>query len=279
MESLLLINSKFNEKVKFIKSLNDKKYRIKNNAFYLEGIKVTKEILNLKKAIDIEFIAYSSEILSKTKSGINLLNNLKNDKELEKIIKYDFSENVFKYMVDTVSPQGVLSVIKIKEKNIDNLINNAYNNNQNILILDKIQDAGNIGTIIRTANAFNLSNIICIEGTVDVYSQKVLRSTMGTILKSNIVYVSEKEIFDLKQKLNEKNVKIVSTSLKAKSYIDELDYTQKYAFVLGNEANGVSDNILNISDKKIKIKMDDDVESLNVSVAAGIILYNQYKKM
>ena len=279
MESLLLINSKFNEKVKFIKSLNDKKYRIKNNAFYLEGIKVTKEILNLKKAIDIEFIAYSSEILSKTKSGINLLNNLKNDKELEKIIKYDFSENVFKYMVDTVSPQGVLSVIKIKEKNIDNLINNAYNNNQNILILDKIQDAGNIGTIIRTANAFNLSNIICIEGTVDVYSQKVLRSTMGTILKSNIVYVSEKEIFDLKQKLNEKNFKIVSTSLKAKSYIDELDYTQKYAFVLGNEANGVSDNILNISDKKIKIKMDDDVESLNVSVAAGIILYNQYKKM
>lgn len=278
MNSLLFINSKSNEKVKFIKSLNDKKNRIKNNAFYLEGIKVTKEILNLEQAIDIKFIAYSSEILSQTVSGKKFLSELKNNKKINGIVTYNFSENIFRYMVDTVSPQGVLTVLKIKEQNLNNLINNAYNNNQNILILDKIQDAGNLGTIIRTANAFDVQNIICIEGTVDMYSQKVLRSTMGTILKSNIVYVSEEEIFDLKQKLNEKNFKIVSTSLKAKSYIDKLDYTKKYAFVLGNEANGVSDNIMNISDEYIKIKMNDDVESLNVSIAAGIILYNQYNK-
>lgn len=277
MENTLIINSKSNEKVKFIKSLNQKKFRLENKAFYLEGIKVVFEVLNRKKAIDIMFIAYSDEILSKSKQGIEILQKL-NNKEYNFIKKYNFSENIFKSMCDTVTPQGILIVLKMKSITLEELINDAYEKNQNILILDKVQDAGNLGTIIRTANAFDITNLICIEGSVDCYSQKVLRSTMGTILNTNVVYVNENLLFELKEKLQLKNFSIVTTALNANKYLEELIYKNKnYAFVLGNEANGVSENLFKLADEKIKIRMSNNVESLNVSVAAGIILYDQYK--
>ncbi len=277
MDISLCINSKSNEKVKFIKSLNDKKFRIINNAFYLEGIKVVNEILDSKKAIDILFIAYSDEILKSTKQGNNILEKI-NSKDYTNISRYNFSKNIFNYMCDTVTPQGILVVLNIENKNIDYLINDANNNNENILIIDKVQDAGNLGTIIRSANAFKIKNIICISGTVDAYSQKVIRSTMGTMLNTNMIYVTYDQMKAIKQKLNENNFLIASSMLNAKSYIQDLDFSKKYAFVLGNEANGISKEMLSLSDNTFKIDIKSNVESLNVAVACGIILFNQYKK-
>lgn len=277
MEQTLIINSKSNEKVKFVKSLNDKKFRVKNEAFYLEGIKVVYEVLSKEKAIDVMFIAYSDEILNKTKQGIEALKKL-NNKKYNDIKKYNFSEAAFDFMCDTVTPQGILVVLKTKKVTLENLIEDATNKNQNLLIVDKVQDAGNLGTIIRTANAFDINNIICIDGTVDVYSQKVLRSTMGTVLTTNIVYVSDNMIRELKKELNQNKFVITVTSLESKKYLEDLEYgNNKYAFVLGNEANGVSEKMINAADEQIKIRMNNNVESLNVSIASGILLYDQYK--
>ena len=263
------IFSKSNENVKFIKSLNEKKFRNKNKAFYLEGVKIVDEILDKKEAIDIVFIAYSKSTLLATNGGENLLNKINSLKNIKCI---EFEENIFKYMTDTVNPQGVLAVLKMPEYNLSEILN-GYN--KNVVILDKVQDLGNIGTIVRSCNAFDVEVIICTLGTADVYSPKTLRSTMGAILNTKIIYlenVSELEI------LKEKGYDIVTTSLQGTENLSILSEDKKFAFVMGNEANGVSEEIVKMSDLLVKIPMTDKIESLNVGVATSIILYEQYKK-
>ena len=261
-----LIVSKSNDNVKFIRSLNEKKYRTKYNAFYLEGVKVTNEILDKNEAIDILFIAYSKSLLISTNGGQALLNrisSLKNVKVLE------FEENVFKYMTDTVNTQGILVVMKIPKYSLEN------EENKNIILLDKVQDLGNIGTIIRSCNAFGVDTILCTSGTADVYSPKAVRATMGGILNVKIIYLDGIEKLNLLKKMG---YKIATTSLKTQNSIDSIDYNNKYIFVMGNEANGVSKEIIDISDFVVKIPMSEKIESLNVGVATSIILYEQYKK-
>ncbi len=261
-----LIVSKSNDNVKFIRSLNEKKYRTKYNAFYLEGVKVTNEILDKNEAIDILFIAYSKSLLISTNGGQALLDrisSLKNVKVLE------FEENIFKYMTDTVNTQGILVVMKIPKYSLEN------EENKNIILLDKVQDLGNIGTIIRSCNAFGVDTILCTSGTADVYSPKAVRATMGGILNVKIIYLDDIEKLNLFKKMG---YKIATTSLKTQNSIDSIDYNNKYIFVMGNEANGVSKEIIDISDFVVKIPMSEKIESLNVGVATSIILYEQYKK-
>ncbi len=272
------ITSKSNEKVKFLKSLNEKKFRHLNNSFYLEGIKVIDEVLELSKAINIKFIAYSKDLLINVNGGNKILEKievLNNNKSIE---TYEFSDDIFKYITDTVNPQGIIAVIEIPKYNESDIIDEIEKNDKsNILILDKVQDLGNLGTIIRTADAFNVKTILCTEGTADVYSPKVVRSTMGSILREKIIYISsnnDKIIDDMKRK----GIKLVGTSLNAKKYISEFEFNDRYAFVVGNEANGVSDEILKKCDNLVKIEMADSAESLNVGIATGILLYHQYKK-
>ncbi len=262
------IFSKSNDNVKFIRSLNEKKFRNKENAFYLEGVKVVNEILDKEEAIDILFIAYSKSILVTTNGGEELLNRIEKKNNIKTL---DFEENIFKYMTDTVNPQGVLIVIKIPKYDLESELED---NTKNIIILDKVQDLGNLGTIIRSCNAFDIELIICTSGTADVYSPKTLRATMGGILNTKIIYLDNNEDILILKRLG---YNIVTTSLNAICKPSTLDYSKKYAFVMGNEANGVSQELSNISDIHIKIPMTDKIDSLNVGVATSIILYEQYK--
>lgn len=265
------IVSKSNEKVKYIKSLNEKKFRQKYNAFYVEGIKVVEEILNLKKAIDVMFIAYSEELLERANGGNRILDIIKLKKESFEII--NFSKEIFEYITDTKTPQGVLVVIRKNEKNVDNI---NYLDPGNIIVLDRVQDAGNIGTIIRTAEAFDISTIICIEGTTDIYSPKVVRSTMGSLIRENVIYCKENQIERFFNNLKENKYTIYSAVLEESAYVEDIKFDSKSVFVFGNEANGVSEKIKRLSDRNIKIEMGKNTESLNVSVAAGIVMYKQY---
>ena len=175
------IISKSNEKVKYFKSLNDKKFRQKYNAFYLEGIKVVTEILE-NKAIDILFIAYSKEILQNLNGGKELLKKIDLYNDKNKVIH--LSQSVFEYIVDTTSPQGVFVVLKKQNIDIYNEIDNlakSKNVVKDIILLDKVQDLGNLGTIIRSAVAFGIKLIIATSGTADFYSPKVIRSTKNSI--------------------------------------------------------------------------------------------------
>ena len=140
-----------------------------------------------------------------------------------------------------------------------------------ILILDKIQDPGNLGTILRTADAAGISTVICTKGTTDIYSPKVVRSAMGSLMHLKILFIDDYESLNI---LKKNGYKIISSSLE-----NALDYNvlstiqSKIAIVLGNEANGIDNKLLNLSDLKVKIPLYGAAESLNVGIAGGILMY------
>ena len=265
-----MITSKLNEKIKYINSLKNKKFRDKYNKYILEGIKLVDEYISSEGVIAPEFIVLCKSIL---------INNIGGEELYKKLYQYtnllEVDEAVFKHITDTETPQGILIVINKKESFMSQLLKDIKNE-EKLIILDKVSDAGNIGTIIRTAVSFNVKNIICIKGTVDAYSSKVARSAMGALQKINIFYLDYNEVEILKESLRANGYKIIATDLMANKYLNEYQVSKKMVFVLGNEANGVSDKIKLICDDYIKIPMELTQESLNVGVAAGILMYDVY---
>lgn len=264
-----LIVSKSNSKVKLVKSLNERKYRQKENAFYIEGIKVIAEVLNMYKLrkIELRSIYICKDLLENANGGDELLEKIQNFDY--KLNIYNISEEIFEYMTDTVTPQGVLAVIDIPKYDINKSLDN------DVILLDKVQDIGNIGTIIRTANAFNIDTILCMRGSADIYSPKGIRSTMASILKTKIIYFSDYDkIFKI---LKNNGYNIIGTSLKGKNFLNQINLkSTKNCFCMGSEANGISLELEKMCDTLIKIPIKSTVESLNVAIATGIILYKNY---
>lgn len=257
-----VISSKDNEIIKNIKKLKEKKYRDLNHEYMIEGIKLLEEAI--EESADIKQIVVCEECINDGTLSKDLL---------YQIAKYEciyVTEKVFNILTEVKTPQGILAVIK--KKNINNEIDNKA---EIIIALDGIQDPGNLGTILRTVDSANLKQIIISKDTVDPYSPKVVRSTMGAIFRVNIIESDnlEKTLKDIQKK----DFEIVVTSLDNADDIYNIDYNKK-VIVIGNEANGVSKEIQNISNKKIKIPMLGKTESLNASVAAGIIIYEYVRR-
>ena len=220
-------------------------------------------------------------------------------KRLPRII--EVTENVFMQLTDVKTPQGVLAVIR---KNIEDNVSDFEDENENknkndalkddvnsrkidclnkintgadyILAVDGVQDPGNLGTIIRTADSANLKQILVSKDTVDAYSPKVIRSTMGSIYRVKIVECEN--LADVLNELKKHKFQIVSTSLDTENSIYDIDYRKKVV-VIGNEGNGVSKEIQDLSDYKVKIPMLGKTESLNASVATGIMIYEYVRQM
>ena len=248
----MIITSKDNEIIKNIKKLKEKKYRL--NSYIVEGIKMVKEAINENQEIAL----------------IAIREDFKIDFDTKKIKIVTISNKIFNDISDVKTPQGILAVIK---KNQNNQIET---NQEYILALDSLQDPGNMGTIIRTADSANINQIIINKTTVDPYSPKVIRSTMGAIYRTNII-----EVEDLKATLKEMKLKgfqIITTDLKATQSIYDINYNNKTVVVIGNEANGVSQEILQTADKKVIIPMLGKTESLNASIAASIMIYEYVRQ-
>ena len=248
----MIITSKDNEIIKNIKKLKEKKYRL--DSYIVEGIKMVKEAISENQEIAL----------------IAIREDFKIDFDTKKIKIVTISNKIFNDISDVKTPQGILAVIK---KNQNNQIET---NSDYILALDSLQDPGNMGTIIRTADSANINQIIINKTTVDPYSPKVIRSTMGAIYRTNII-----EVEDLKATLKEMKLKgfqIITTDLKATQSIYDINYTNKTIVVIGNEANGVSQEILQTADKKVIIPMLGKTESLNASIAASIMIYEYVRQ-
>lgn len=269
----MVISSKSNEKIKFIKNLNEKKYRNLNNAYYLEGLKVVFEVLNKYKKENILYLVYSEELVQKIKDENNYFEKILKFCKNNKIEIIETSSDVFLYITDTVTPQGIMCVLKKEEKNLEEEI--IKNKDKNVFILENVQDMGNVGTIIRNASAFDIKNIICLDGTADCYSPKVLRSTMGNILEVNVFYEKFENVYKI---LKNNNFKIIGTALYESKSIKEFKFSDNMAFVFGNESSGIRKEVLEKCDEKIKIDISQNAESLNVAVASGIIGYLSYNK-
>ena len=233
-----MIDSLDNKKIKEIASLKIKKYRDQYGLFLVEG----KHLVDEAK-----------------KSGL-----------LEEVIllddEYDFdkklivSEKVMKKLSFQDSIPSIMGVCKIKDSK---LIGSKY------LLLDGIQDPGNLGTIIRSSLAFGVDTIVLSKDSVDLYNDKVIRSTQGMIFHINIIRC------DLEDVINKikGDIKIIGTSLGDSTPLRSIDKLERYALIVGNEGNGVKKEILDLCDDIVRIEMNKDVESLNVGVATSIILY------
>lgn len=170
---------------------------------------------------------------------------------------------LFAELSDVVSSQGIIAVVRKAEKDFTN---------GPIVLLDRIQDPGNLGTILRTAQAFGINNIIALAGTVDIYNEKVIRSSLGAVVSLSIKRMNETEALAL----IDKGYEFVVADLDGQKF-DTVDYNEKFVLVLGNEANGPSEILIENSAVKVTIPMRGEMESLNVAVAGSIIMYEMSK--
>jgi len=257
-----VITSKDNEIVKNIKKLKEKKYRDEENKFIVEGIKMVEEAINENAKI----------------SKVVICEDCINDGSIKQELLYEIakhdciyvSEKVFATITDVTTPQGILAVIE-KENGEDSI---SYDEDI-IVVLDGIQDPGNLGTILRTLDSVNLKQIILSEKTADPYNPKVVRSTMGAIYRVNMI--RSKNIIDTLKNMKKHKYDVVATSLQTDKTIYDIDYKKK-VIIIGNEANGVSNEVLELANKKVKIPMLGKTESLNAAVATGIILYEYVRR-
>ncbi|VWL85572.1 TrmH family RNA methyltransferase [Oceanivirga miroungae] len=243
------IESKDNKKYKLLKKLTKKKYRDENNIFIAEGEKFFYESNNFNKII----ISSSSYEYYMKKYDLNKYNKIV-------VLK----DNLFNEISTQENSQGVIFIYSKEVSNIDSI-------KGDIVILDDIQDPGNIGTIIRTMVALDYENLVLTKGSVDVYNPKAVRASMGSIFKLNIIYEERENIINF---LNENGYNIYATALAS----DSKDYRQakltknKNAYIFGHEGGGVSKELLDISNKLI-IPISNKVNSLNVSVSLAVFLY------
>lgn len=236
----MVITSKDNEFVKHVKKLKEKKYREEYGEFLVEGIKMIQEAI-LEEAVIKQIVICDD---CKTESAIP-------SELMYEIAKYDciyVSEKVFYTMTDVTNPQGIMAIIE-KYPSEENGIDFKEDF---FLVLDNIQDPGNMGTILRTADSINLKQILVSKGTADQYNPKVVRSTMGAIFRVKIIECED--LVKTLKELKKHKIEIYVTDLKTDKSIYDVDYKKK-AVVIGNEANGVSTEILNLADTKIKIPM------------------------
>ena len=236
----MVISSKDNETIKHIKKLKDKKYRDEYGEFIVEGFKMIEEAINEK--VKIKTIIVCDDC----RQNCSLPQNL-----MYEVAKYNciyVTEKIFNTITNVVNHQGIMAIIDKKElENVE-----VDYNESNYLILNDIQDPGNIGTILRTADSLNIKQIIVSNKTADVYNPKVVRSTMGAIFRVKVIMVDDlvKQI----KIMQKQGIKVYSTDLNTEESIYTADYN-KAAIVIGNEANGVSKEVIEASDGRIKIPM------------------------
>lgn len=249
------IVSRDNKQYKFLKKLKDKKYRDQNNVFLAEGEKFLKENIHFSKIIINE---------AKYKYFEDKYNISKCDNVLV------LSENLFEQISTQETSQGILLIYSKIAKRLDEI-------KGDVIVLDDVQDPGNIGTIIRTMIATNFTNLLLTKSSVDVYSPKVVRATMGGIFKVNVIYSDRENILKF---LKENRYNIIGTALQE----DSIDYREvilnknNNAYVFGHEGNGISKEILTQLDQKAIIPIYGDIESLNVSIAVAVFLYKMREK-
>ena len=249
----MFIESMHNDIIKLVVSLKEKKNRDEKSLFVVEGFKQVSEI---PKDWKIKFVI----VTEKYKDFIT-------DK------KYITTEKIFKKISNTKTPQEILAVVEKKKFDINKvLLNDGF-----FVVIDTLQDPGNIGTIIRTAESFGCKGIFVSKNSVDIYGDKVVRSTMGAIF--NIPVIQECDIISLLALMKQKKINTCAFSLDADEGLSNFKFKNNTAIIIGNESKGINKNILDIVDNKIKIDMVGKSQSLNASVACSIAIYEISKQL
>ena len=247
-----MITSTQNNQVKYWAKLKQRKYREKNNEFLIEGFHLVEEAYN--SGWEIEVLIYKQSVQS-------LLPNWSAE-----VYSIAVDDKVFQSISQTVQPQGLAAIVKMKEWN---KISDDYT-----VLVDSIQDPGNLGTIIRTADAAGFTKVVLGNGTVDMYNDKVIRASQGSIFHIPVVSKDLREEITI---LQSKNILVLASALEHAISYESVQVTGKSALIVGNEGSGIKKELLEVADKIVKIPIYGKAESLNVSVAAGILMYYMRK--
>ena len=239
---IINISSKQNTKIKEIgKLISDNSYRKERKEFVIEGFHL------LEMALEDRLV-----------KAIFSLEPIKNIDE--KITNYIVSEDILKKISTQKNPQGVVAICSMrKEKEISH---------NNVLYLDGVSDPGNLGTLLRTALAFSFKDVILSKGSVSLYNEKTISSSQGAIFRLNIISGDEQNLINLK----EKGYKILATEIKGSVELKNIKKSDKQVLILGNEAHGVNEKILNLADERIRIDIN-EIESLNVAICGAIMMH------
>lgn len=239
---IINISSKQNTKIKEIgKLISDNSYRKERKEFVIEGFHLLEMALEDK--------------LVKAIFSLEPIRNID-----EKITNYIVSEDILKKISTQKNPQGVVAICSMrKEKEISH---------NNVLYLDGVSDPGNLGTLLRTALAFSFKDVILSKGSVSLYNEKTISSSQGAIFRLNIISGDEQNLIDLK----EKGYKILATEIKGSIELKNIKKSDKQVLILGNEAHGVNEKILNLADERIRIDIN-EIESLNVAICGAIMMH------
>ena len=254
-----MITSTGNAKVRRIAAYMEKsKARREDDVFIVEGIRMNAEIPQEKI---LETYVSESFLHKMQQSEKQHLNTLANGYET-------VTDEVFRKMSDTQSPQGILSVVRQTHSDLVHILDQ---DNPMLLLLEDVQDPGNLGTMFRSAEGAGVNGILMSRGTADVYNPKVVRSTMGAIFRMPFLYVDS--IPETMGQLRKKGICTYAAHLQGKKSYDEMDYTKPCAFLIGNEGNGLSREAAEAADTYILIPMLGKVESMNAGTSAAILTF------
>lgn len=253
-----MITSTANAQVKNVITLLKKSgERKKRGLFVIEGIRMFTEIPKDR----IEKIYVSESFF---KSNPEVLNGM----------GYEMvSDNVFAQMSDTKTPQGIMALVRMLEYSLSDI---TAGDMPVVVMLENIQDPGNLGTIIRTAEGAGVTGIIMSKDTVDIYNPKTIRSTMGALFRMPFIYVED--ILEVADALRKQNIALIAAHLDgSKNYYLE-NLARPMALMIGNEGNGLTEALTDKADVLVKIPMEGQLESLNAAVSTAVILYEAYRQ-
>lgn len=248
----MIITSKNNDTYKFLKGLLEKKHRQENKLFMVEKPVVMEEA----RDFEIEYLAVSESAFKENKFE-NIL------KRVEEKNIYVFSDKIFKNLCDAVTSPGILAYYREIHRDFDRT-------SGKFLYLDDIREPGNLGGMIRSADAFGLDGLIISPNSCDLYNPKTVRSSMSSIFRVPIYFMSREELVNL-------DFNIIATSLENSRSTRDYEFKDKDIVVIGNEAKGVSDFLMSHAKEFLNIPISPNVDSLNANVAASIIIYEMMK--
>lgn len=250
-----MITSTSNPQIKRLLQLQKKsKTRNEENVFVVEGLRM--------------FVEVPEERVEKVYISESLYNRKKDELKLEKFSVEVLSDKVFQHVSDTKTPQGILCIVKQKKYQIESLLEVE---NPHFIVLDNLQDPGNMGTIVRTAEGAGVTAVFMSKDCVDIYNPKTIRSTMGSIYRMPFLYVED--VLELLEIFREKGVKTYAAHLEGKNSYDKEDYRSGTAILIGNEGNGLRQEVAENADIRVQIPMHGQVESLNAAIAASILMF------
>jgi len=257
----VVLVSSSNKWVKYVKKLSRRRFRDREGKFVLEGVRAVEEGL---KASDIIEIIMVSPRLRASERGEQLIENAGKTG----ITTVEVSDNVMAGLSDTETPQGVLAVARRRNEALAEILDSSPSL---LVLVDGVQDPGNLGTIVRTAAGAGAQGMILLPGTVDLYNPKTLRSSMGNIFQLPIIDKGNRK--EILHTLEDAGLTFITGDPGAQRPVYGVDLTVPVVIVVGSEAHGVQSDILALTGYRVIIPMAKGVESLNVAVAAGIMLY------